>query len=323
MKQLQISQEFQFLIPPLEPEDFKKLEQTIISEGCRDSIVVWKDNIIIDGHNRYEICRKHNIEFQVVEQTDFEDATDVILWMINNQLARRNLNTRERVELAYKFQAHEAKKARKRQLAGLAEYYAKVDEQKGKTSSAIAKIAGVSTSTVEHYRAIQKHGTDEQKHRVELDKSSINKVYKEIQLSKLPQKDLKANKAKVQTESLDNSSNNIEVAEDIKKHNFIDAQSIAEVFHQRFADIYLKGTNTPFYFIYEAPLITHEGEIIDKNFVGKQSSFNDARASEVLASCLLKLSDKKCKPETVNVLKNALYSIVNEIRTNYKESQGL
>ncbi len=90
-QKITIDPEFKSLIPPLEPEERERLEQTILLEGCRDPLVIWKDhNILIDGHNRYFICTKQNIPFLTVE-IELEDRNAVINWMINNQLARRNL----------------------------------------------------------------------------------------------------------------------------------------------------------------------------------------------------------------------------------------
>ena len=63
---MKIDAEFQSLIPPLTYEEKKMLEESILSEGCRDAIVVWNDTII-DGHNRYEICKKHGIHFETVQ----------------------------------------------------------------------------------------------------------------------------------------------------------------------------------------------------------------------------------------------------------------
>ncbi len=89
--QLTIDSEFKSLIPPLDPDEKSKLEQSLIAEGCRDSLIIWKNhNILIDGHNRYELCIKHNISYKIVE-LELQNRDSVINWMINNQLARRNL----------------------------------------------------------------------------------------------------------------------------------------------------------------------------------------------------------------------------------------
>ena len=60
---LTIDPEFKRLLPALRPEEFRLLEESILAEGCRDPIVVW-ENIIVDGHNRYEICQKNHLEFK-------------------------------------------------------------------------------------------------------------------------------------------------------------------------------------------------------------------------------------------------------------------
>ena len=47
--------------------------------------------ILLDGHNRYEICIKHNISFSKTE-IKVENRQAAINWIINNQLGRRNLH---------------------------------------------------------------------------------------------------------------------------------------------------------------------------------------------------------------------------------------
>ena len=94
---MRIDNEFKNLIPALTDEEYKGLEQSILSEGCRDALVLWGD-ILVDGHNRYEICTKHGIEYKTVQKA-FGSRDDVKLWMIGNQLARRNINKYARTTL--------------------------------------------------------------------------------------------------------------------------------------------------------------------------------------------------------------------------------
>ena len=86
---LKIDGEFQALIPPLTPEEKRQLEENMVAEGCRDALVVW-EGIILDGHNRFEICQRLDISYQTVEieLPDREAAAD---WIDRNQLGRRNL----------------------------------------------------------------------------------------------------------------------------------------------------------------------------------------------------------------------------------------
>ena len=84
---LKIDPEFKNLIPPLTAEEYAGLEESILAEGCRDALILW-DGILIDGHNRYEICTKHGIPFDTAEM-DFPDRDAVMLWMIDQQRGRR------------------------------------------------------------------------------------------------------------------------------------------------------------------------------------------------------------------------------------------
>lgn len=88
-----IDPEFRDYIAPLTPEEYTGLEASLLSEGCRDPLVVWtEENTLIDGHHRYRLCEKHNIPYQLVYRS-FASRYHVTLWMIENQLGRRNLSS--------------------------------------------------------------------------------------------------------------------------------------------------------------------------------------------------------------------------------------
>lgn len=192
MHELKIKEDLRNLIPPLSKEELQGLEASLKVEGCRDKIVVW-NGYIIDGHNRYELCKKHGIEFEVLDNTnDLETEADVKLWMINNQFNRRNLPIEARLALAYKFKDIEDEKAKERQLVNLKQFAdtefavsAPVHTRGGNTSGrsleAIAKMAGVSARTTDQYDKIQRKGTEEQKEAISNRQASIKKVYNEIQ----------------------------------------------------------------------------------------------------------------------------------------------
>ena len=44
----------QILKQPLSDTDYLKLEEDLVENGCRDSLLVW-DKYVIDGANRYDI----------------------------------------------------------------------------------------------------------------------------------------------------------------------------------------------------------------------------------------------------------------------------
>ena len=100
--ELKIDQQFKNLIPPLSDDEFSNLEQSILTEGCRDALVTW-NGYLIDGHNRYAACTKHNLPFKTIEK-QFDSRDDVSIWMIRNQKGRRNVSTYVMVGLGLKLE---------------------------------------------------------------------------------------------------------------------------------------------------------------------------------------------------------------------------
>ena len=96
-----IKPELKALIPPLAEDERKQLEQNLIADGCREPLVVWKNGdgeILIDGHNRLEICERNSIPFKIT-QKEFDTEVDVRIWMRENQMGRRNLTKAWSVDL--------------------------------------------------------------------------------------------------------------------------------------------------------------------------------------------------------------------------------
>lgn len=88
---MRISEEFRSLIPRASAEELELLEVQLLREGCRDSLVVWKETgILLDGHQRFDICERHGLSYKTVELS-FADAELAKDWVDANQLCRRNL----------------------------------------------------------------------------------------------------------------------------------------------------------------------------------------------------------------------------------------
>lgn len=88
--------ELEMLLDPLTKEQYQELEKAVLDEGIREPIIIWKEqNAVVDGHNRLTLALKHNLPYKKVEKS-FPDLQAVKLWMIRNQLGRRNL-TKDRM----------------------------------------------------------------------------------------------------------------------------------------------------------------------------------------------------------------------------------
>jgi hypothetical protein len=96
---LVVNEDLKAYIDPLTTEEYEALERSLLAEGCRDALVLWND-VLVDGHNRYAICRKHGLPFQTVQNTRFQSMEDVHLWMIDQHLGRRSISEFQRGVLA-------------------------------------------------------------------------------------------------------------------------------------------------------------------------------------------------------------------------------
>jgi phage N-6-adenine-methyltransferase len=95
---IKIDAEFAALIPPLSAEERQQLEENIIEHGgSRDPLVVWGSKgtlTLLDGHNRYEICTRLGLPFDIHELR-FKSRDEAEDWIDRNQLGRRNLDSRQ------------------------------------------------------------------------------------------------------------------------------------------------------------------------------------------------------------------------------------
>jgi predicted RNA methylase len=98
MMELIILPEIQRRLMPLQPEELAELERSVLEEGIRDPLVVWRKDgqlILVDGHHRFRLAQKYGLSFQIVER-EFRDLEEALIWVDRNQLGRRNLTDEQR-----------------------------------------------------------------------------------------------------------------------------------------------------------------------------------------------------------------------------------
>ena len=176
--ELNIDEEFKSLIPPLTESEFNTLKESIINEGCRDPLVIW-DDIIIDGHNRYNICMSEGIIFKKVEK-NFDNRDDAKIWILENQLGRRNLNDAQRIDVVDKlFGLKERQEAKKRQ-GTRTDIRANLPEcSKGRVRDKLGKKAKVSGRTYEKGKIIKEKNKELWEQCLD-NKISIDAAFKEL-----------------------------------------------------------------------------------------------------------------------------------------------
>ena len=150
---MKINQKFKNLIPSLSEDEREQLEENILADGIRDPLVLWGD-VLVDGHNRYEIAQKHNIEFRTV-QREFSDESAAELWILQNQLGRRNLSDFQRVELVRKCEGAVKEKAERNLHLSSGRGIKGVENlPQVKSRDELGAMAGVSGKTYEHAAAV-------------------------------------------------------------------------------------------------------------------------------------------------------------------------
>jgi ParB family chromosome partitioning protein len=201
-----IDSEFKALIPPLAPEELAQLEANILQDGCRDPLVTWQ-GILIDGHNRFAICSKHGLGFETVER-EFADRQAAELWMIGNQMGRRNLENIDKVPLLERKREILACQAKERMESGRNQHspVENLPQASDKTRDAVAAEIGVSGKTYDALRKVSNEGTDELKQAVRDKKFGASTA---AEISQLP--------AETQRE-IASLPTRKEIVEEVKKH---------------------------------------------------------------------------------------------------------
>lgn len=165
LSEIIIDPEFQSLIPSLSAGEREGLESSLKADGCVSPLIVWQDhNILLDGHNRYDICRRQNIacKFHQVVLASREAAK---AWIIRHQLGRRNLKESQRAMLATTLEEIYASQARTRQVSCLKKGAIPVpanlpEREKGEAREQAAADMNVSPRLVQAAKKVRESGTE-------------------------------------------------------------------------------------------------------------------------------------------------------------------
>lgn len=206
-----IDPELNDVLPKLSDADYKALEQSLLTEGYKGApIMVWGD-IIVDGHNRYEICNKHNIPYEV-KSVEFANKEEVIIWMVRQQLGRRSLTPLQRIAIVEKYRPFYKKKAKKNMSLGGGDKKSGLEnstnpisvEKKIDVREELAKDADVSTNTYSKGVKILESGNEELINETINGQKSINKAFNEL-------------KKNADTDKSDNTSDSDNELKDLKE----------------------------------------------------------------------------------------------------------
>ena len=104
------------LLPPLSGEQLAALEKDILQNGCYAPIIVNEDLVVVDGHNRQQICTRHDLPYKMAVFA-FDDLLEAKQWALDTQKGRRNLDKWELGKIALKLKPEVEAKAKANQSA--------------------------------------------------------------------------------------------------------------------------------------------------------------------------------------------------------------
>ena len=189
----QLDEEFKHLLPPLPQDSIEKLKASIKKDGCRDPLVVWKEEkLLIDGYHRYDICEDNDISYSIIEKS-FKTREEVVAWIFANQQHRRNMNKFLWAEAILKLKPSIEAEAKKHMKGGGGKAGSKISydpAERVKTYEKLGKMAGMSEPTMRQVEFVLNNAPDEtlDKLRKGDRKLSINGAFNELQEKDKPPK---------------------------------------------------------------------------------------------------------------------------------------
>ena len=181
---MEVKEEFKNLIPALSAEEYAQLEANILEEGIREPIITW-NGYIIDGHNRFSIAKRFDLEYKTTSK-HFSNENLVKIWMLDNQFGKRNLTDAQRYLNRNDKRKLLKAQGKKKQIQTLKQGNKTPDlstidkTETHNTRKEIANELGWSTGKVAMADVVFKKATPEVIEKVNKSEVSINAAYKEI-----------------------------------------------------------------------------------------------------------------------------------------------
>ena len=190
---------FEGVKPKLSTREFANLTEDIRQHGVLTPILVYKGKII-DGHNRYHICKEYNIPFETKEM-NFSSDSEAIIWIIKEQVGKRNLTPFQRCEMVLKYEPEIRADIEKRRKAAISYFRrtGEVMEAGSDTGTILGDMVGVSRNSIHRVKRILEIADEETKELARAGKISIHYAY-----MSLTSKPTTATQA---TQNADNESN--------------------------------------------------------------------------------------------------------------------
>ena len=183
--ELKIDPRLRDVLPPLSEEKKRDLEEDILEKGVLSPIIHW-NGIIVDGHNRFEICERRGIPYET-KGILFNSIEEAMFWICKNQMRQRDLNEYQRCMKALEYEEQVKAEAEQRMLSGK-----KIDPDQPvgqggherKSDYILGQFAGVSSETLRRSRFLCNEAPDDIQNALFAGVIAIGTAYKKLQAEK-------------------------------------------------------------------------------------------------------------------------------------------
>ena len=172
------------LLPPLSGEQLAALEKDILQNGCYAPIIVNEDLVVVDGHNRQQICTRHDLPYKMAVFA-FDDLLEAKQWALDTQKGRRNLDKWELGKIALKLRPEIEARAKANQQAyhgtqyesGPSATLPEVHSTPVDTRKELAASVGLGERTMGKVMQIDEHAPAAVKEALDKKELSVNQGY--------------------------------------------------------------------------------------------------------------------------------------------------
>lgn len=180
IEDLKVDKRFERLTP-VSNEELKALENLIVGDGeIHAPIVVWKgQNIIVDGHERWNVLKKHPELPYSIKEIEFQDWREVIVWIVEHHIARKSFTLWQKLEMAMNCVEYwEAKDNAKRNQGTRSDLLSPGDKklESMDINKVIAEKVGCSRTTVTMFKMIFNSPSEGLKQKCRAGEMSIKKA---------------------------------------------------------------------------------------------------------------------------------------------------
>ncbi|MEH0153616.1 ParB N-terminal domain-containing protein [Limibacter armeniacum] len=161
-------------------QEAAEFEESVQKEGVREPILYWRHSVghsvvetVVDGHHRLRAAQRQRIEYVPCRELHFASENEVRIWMLKNQLGRRNLSDAEKISIGLQLTAYLEEEAKRNQGHG-------VESEKIDRLAQVAELTDTSRRNVSKMKKIADSGDDALKAAVMAGEKSIHRGYEEL-----------------------------------------------------------------------------------------------------------------------------------------------